>query len=374
MIALFFTSHLFAGGAETRFARAFNHLVHNAGRTDIFLLTTNKTITALKRRGVEINKENVKFLPLSNFLEKNTPSIGRLIHIFYCFDVLLFLMKRNISRIHFCVDPSLSSFAASFFAPQKVTVSIVDSSRDTKQSFSWIRWLIWRETIKRARALDCLSIGIAENVRKLFKRTHDTFVSVCSFTDISKAPDNPKPLKDRKLDFVFVSRFAPKKGLDFMFESLKNINGTASMTIGIFGAGPLETYVDNNIMDLQANKNFVIQKWFAPNAFDILPDAKYFLSLQDLENYPSQSLMEAMACGCIPIATDVGETRKLVNKNTGFLVNTPDELANLMGSLVQKKEHDYKKSSTSSKLIKENYNVEIFTSYFDSFLRPRDAQ
>jgi glycosyltransferase involved in cell wall biosynthesis len=250
----------------------------------------------------------------------------------------------------------------------------VDSSRNTRQSFSFIRWLIWKETIKRARALDCLSTGIHDNVQKLFGRDHNIFVSTCSFTDIRQAPTNPKPLHERKFDFVFVSRLTPKKGLNFMFESLKCINEELHITIGIFGAGPMDSYVKENILEIKRNKNLTIHKGFASNTFEIFSDAKYFLSLQDLENYPSQSLMEAMTCGCIPIATDVGETRRLVNESTGLLVKTPKELADLINSLARKTEHDHKKSTAASKLIKESYNINIFTSYFDGFLRNRNSQ
>ena len=45
-----------------------------------------------------------------------------------------------------------------------------------------------------------------------------------------------------------------------------------------------------------------------------------FLSLQNEENYPSQSLIEAMACKNAIVATDVGLTHKLIDKNCGILV------------------------------------------------------
>ena len=52
-----------------------------------------------------------------------------------------------------------------------------------------------------------------------------------------------------------------------------------------------------------------------------LSKALVFLSLQERNNYPSQALLEAMACGCAVIATDVGETRRLVDDDVGFLVD-----------------------------------------------------
>ena len=51
-----------------------------------------------------------------------------------------------------------------------------------------------------------------------------------------------------------------------------------------------------------------------------LKQSKIFISIQKDNNYPSQSLLEAMACENAIIASDVGETRKLVTENEGILV------------------------------------------------------
>ena len=58
-----------------------------------------------------------------------------------------------------------------------------------------------------------------------------------------------------------------------------------------------------------------------------LAEARIFLSLQNFDNYPSQSLIEAMANGCDVIATDVGETRLLVEEGAGNYLIAPDENA-----------------------------------------------
>ncbi|MBK7498974.1 MAG: glycosyltransferase family 4 protein [Ignavibacteriales bacterium] len=50
-----------------------------------------------------------------------------------------------------------------------------------------------------------------------------------------------------------------------------------------------------------------------------LSKCKIFISIQNDNNYPSQSLLEAMACENAIIASDVGETRKLVSEDEGFL-------------------------------------------------------
>ena len=51
-----------------------------------------------------------------------------------------------------------------------------------------------------------------------------------------------------------------------------------------------------------------------------MAQTKIFLSLQKTNNYPSQSLLEAMASGCAIIATDVGETRRLLDETRSILI------------------------------------------------------
>ncbi len=52
----------------------------------------------------------------------------------------------------------------------------------------------------------------------------------------------------------------------------------------------------------------------------MLGEARVFVSLQRTDNYPSQALLEAMACGAAAVATDVGLTWKLVDETVGARV------------------------------------------------------
>ncbi len=69
-----------------------------------------------------------------------------------------------------------------------------------------------------------------------------------------------------------------------------------------------------------------------PNPQRVLERASVFLSLQRQNNYPSKSLLEAMAAGCIPVVTDVGTTRKLVTEDVGFFVPRDFSVEDLVGA------------------------------------------
>jgi glycosyltransferase involved in cell wall biosynthesis len=78
------------------------------------------------------------------------------------------------------------------------------------------------------------------------------------------------------------------------------------------GSGPYEAELRAAARD---RRNIEIQH--KQDMAEVLADAKVFLSLQQWDNYPSQSLLEAMLCGCCVVATDVGDTRLLVNAPWG---------------------------------------------------------
>ena len=85
-----------------------------------------------------------------------------------------------------------------------------------------------------------------------------------------------------------------------------------------------------------------------------------FVSLQDLENYPSQSLLEAMAAGNAVVATDVGDTRRLVGPETGLLVSGRDgeELASALSRLMGDPERRAAMGVRARAFVVENHTVE----------------
>jgi glycosyltransferase involved in cell wall biosynthesis len=57
-----------------------------------------------------------------------------------------------------------------------------------------------------------------------------------------------------------------------------------------------------------------IECYYEPHPEKVLRRSKIIMSLQRFTNYPSRSLLEAMACGNLPVITDVGESRLLATE------------------------------------------------------------
>jgi glycosyltransferase involved in cell wall biosynthesis len=154
-----------------------------------------------------------------------------------------------------------------------------------------------------ANSVDCLSLQTANTIRKYIrnKDAHKIRTAPCSFTDLSKS----KTSDVRDIDVIYISRFVEGKGLELLdqiYGDISNIN------LYVCGFGPLKPMIPEEKI-IQINESF-----------DLLSRSKIFLSIQKWNNYPSQTLLEAMSCECAIIATDVGETRKIVDDECAVLI------------------------------------------------------
>ena len=99
-----------------------------------------------------------------------------------------------------------------------------------------------------------------------------------------------------------------------------------------------------------------------------LTDSAYFMSLQSVDNYPSQSLLEAMLAGCSIIASDVGDTRLLVHSENGNL------LLNLAKDNVCKKIYEFIHKTpgfneNNYNLVLEKHSLQIYAcKFYENFI------
>ncbi|MGM0376068.1 MAG: glycosyltransferase family 4 protein [Bacteroidota bacterium] len=103
--------------------------------------------------------------------------------------------------------------------------------------------------------------------------------------------------------------------------------------------------------------------------WQLLRDASVFVSLQATENYPSQALMEAMACGCAIVATDVGETRRLVSEREGLLVKpSAAEVARAIKKLLNNPALCQELGRNASDKIRRAHTIEQFAGWYCSLM------
>lgn len=138
----------------------------------------------------------------------------------------------------------------------------------------------------------------------------------------------------------------------------------------IFGNGPLLNEVLERIKPIQQ----FMQVEHEMNVTDLAPyiaESKYFVSTQNLENFTSLSMLEAMACGNVIIARNVGQTSYFVRKGlNGFLCKN-DDVGDLASTIIDSFSVTSKKleemGKESIKIAMKEHNVENFSNQLLTF-------
>ena len=133
----------------------------------------------------------------------------------------------------------------------------------------------------------------------------------------------------------------------------------------MLGEGPLQSQVEALVAHHGLQSAVSIR--FQPEVVSSLRNASAFVSLQTDDNYPSQSLLEAMGAGCAIIASDVGVTSKLVTDDVGIRVPlTADAVSQAIESLVTDSERARRLGIAAERLVRTQYSADVYASFLES--------
>jgi glycosyltransferase involved in cell wall biosynthesis len=157
---------------------------------------------------------------------------------------------------------------------------------------------------------------------RVFFRRDSILHTPSSFVDTDAY--GPSPFAERKNKLVFVGLFRPEKGPHRLLDAIPELwaalqaRGVKDAEFIFLGRDSGSDKLSLRCASMQ--QTVPVRAYFEPNPSAVLSKAKVFFSLQRLENYPSKSLLEALGCGTVPIATDVGNTRQIVDSSFGYLI------------------------------------------------------
>jgi glycosyltransferase involved in cell wall biosynthesis len=222
--------------------------------------------------------------------------------------------------------------------------------------------------LRDASHVDFLSDGLVKELKGLMpeKDFPESYsVSPCSFIKY----ENFYPVHPKLNNVVFSGRLVQLKNPLLFLEAVKIFNSAfkdhKKISFNILGTGPLEKDMKSHA--LKNGLSNVVFKGKVSKPETILQHSKVFISIQQTENYPSQALIEAMACENAVIASDVGETRKLVTENEGELVRLDaDEIANALIRLLSDDKTLSAKGKNARKKVISEHTIDRFKEYFYS--------
>jgi glycosyltransferase involved in cell wall biosynthesis len=217
------------------------------------------------------------------------------------------------------------------------------------------------------------------------------FIKICSIffwkkKSISRTPNSfcnielfkPVPFIEKKNWVVFLGRFEKVKQVEQIVEALpfvyESLIAKKQMEVQFFllGYGSLAEKI-NSILNSDAYSSLPLTCKFEKNPENILNKSKVFLSLQLYNNYPSKSLLEAMASGNIPLVTDVGQSRWIAKPDFSFYIPekfTKEHLADAVISIFSQNEDEWKqKMSAARQLVVKEHTIEKMKSYFHNIYK-----
>lgn len=236
-----------------------------------------------------------------------------------------------------------------------------DVHRDMKKL--WYRkYYSFNYALENSDYVDFLSSYISDGIKKLGVDINDENISVspCSFTDYSKCTAGEKNLKE----IAFCSRLEPDKNPMLYLEAAKEIlKKHPDLCFHILGEGSLVNEIRKfiEINGLKDKINFMFHK----NPPEIFSKTSVFVSLQKNTNYPSQSLLEAMACGNAVIASNVGDTGMLINESNGILVGlNRSEIITALEKLLSSRELTLSMGEKARRDVTTTHTIGKYTEYF----------
>lgn len=299
--------------AQIRFAGALSRAGHDVEMLVGFI---EPDFQFLKPDGIQIRnleKENVRGMLISicKYLLEQKPDI-----IFSAEDHLncIVLIAAILTRSR--VKISGSSRVTPF-----------DTYSNLPFSKGWLLKNIAKLVMHRADALTCVS-------KEMIAQYHEVFIDPphqCIYNIVVDSQASQKMLEEvahpwiNNSDIpllVAAGKLSPWKGFHDLIYAVKELDEIIDLRLLILGDGPLRKELNNLIHELGLQDKIALLG-FVNNPLKYFFQADIFVLSSHVEGLPNV-LVEAMMCGCTPVATDcpTGPKEVLQNGEYGYLAET----------------------------------------------------
>lgn len=266
--------------------------------------------------------------------------------IFYNFYLLIISFKMSkilrVISVSYFILPLLRLFGRIIILSYNY-----DYKTTTKKDFGGIKGLT-------AGIRECLSIKSADKVicttEELYRKVKEVYkkdsIIIPNFVDTSKF----KPLGKENY-ILYAGRIYWSKGIDYLIEAFASVEKQFDIKLKLAGLGDLDLYKEKakklgikNIEFLGSVDNDKMP--------EIMGKAKIFvLPTVTREGHP-KALIEAMACGCACIATDVPGNKELIKNGENGLLVRPKDSNSLKEAIIRIIKDENLRSNLSEKARK----------------------
>lgn len=274
---------------------------------------------------------------------------------------ILFWAKRNHLDVVNSLQPSGIYTISKVFCRTKTVFSYVDYEVNNGYPFCWVKNMGLKSVFKFSDEYDFLSPMIpqaleSKGLKLDRKKINIAPNSIIDFNRIMIGKKDPERI-------VLSGRMEKVKNPLLALEAVNILKKKrVNFEFYLLGRGSLDKDIKNFIKKNELSNN--VHFYFEPNIEKILAHSSIYLSLQDGNNYPSQALLEAMASECAIIATDVGETSMLIDREVGFLVSKdPLHIVEKLIVLITNHEFSRELGQNARKRALKSHNFKKYESY-----------
>ena len=378
------------GGAERRFVQLFKYLTENNSGKFFFIVSSSLYAKIIELYPGYPVENLISIGPKSK--KKNTSTLGKssgkiynVSHPGFIKQVYRFINNFRIQKKYFreieknrkeknikCFLGVYSGILPLYFylKQKKRDVGIIFCDMDSwfsdvlprKRKYWYRKYSSFNFALENSDIVDFLSPFILQGIRDRGIEVKDQSVSItpCSFTDYSKCKIGDKT----SFQVAFACRLEKDKNPDLFVEAaIKLSKKYPEILFHIMGEGRLSSDINNKVKNCGLNN--IIHHGFHPQPADILADTSVFVSIQTTNNYPSQSVLEAMGCSNAIIASDVGDTRMFINEANGILIKlNTDDLVAAIEKLYLDKQLCRKMGEYGYNYVRENHTIEKMSEYY----------
>ena len=226
---------------------------------------------------------------------------------------------------------------------------------------SGLGYRLYRMALHRADVVDALTDTIRRSLEEEGVSPNNIRVPPGSFVNTDRFA--PSPVKYPWV--VFAGRLVPEKNPDqFVTVCALVHKHCPNARFFILGDGPLRKHV--RALVRQHGLEAYLEMTWSDHMESVLTHTLVFVSMQTMDNYPSQALLEAMSCGAAVVATDVGQTRELVDETVGMLVDAkPEAIAEAVVHLLERPEQAAVKGKSGRQRIMGQHSTDAYVDYLE---------
>jgi glycosyltransferase involved in cell wall biosynthesis len=355
------------GGVEIRIARLFRAFYDQDPL--VYLVTHQLLLRKLQEAGVLLEKHSDRILLLDSHKQAGLNGFfGRkLIYARWMLRSLLLAWQYNFKAVYLACN-GITVAAPLLVYPGVRSVIAYTIPHLRASGITWpnrMMLILWLNLCHRVDALNPVN-----DLGRIVLKKSKVVISPGSFTDPKRfVPDEHKwpwivwagHLEPHKQPLLFVdSVAAARKQLD---------DKAIGWEFHILGGGNMLPEVQQRIADLQQEKH--IQVWgYVHDVASFFAKSVICVSTQRDTNYPSQVLLEAMSCENAVIATDVGDTRLLVDEENAILVNNSEDLTRALITLMTDEELRLRLGQQGRAKVARSHTVEKFIVHVDNLWAP----